>query len=573
MTYPNPPWNASGLGSGQSAVGRIDLEASLALGLGFRQPWLVPAFHAVAGSHVEDTFISECTLARVPLDHEQPTASQAIEILVKRLAPRQIARARSEASSPAHAVWLLSGGPGGSSADDVEPLHALLAQRLQPRGDFEVFILDHRCVGRYSRLGCRWSQAETRGSAEGVQIDDLTEWPGCLSSLALDFPHVGSRHFSVTAAAQDLHMLMERFRRPGQSVSVYGISYGTYWAGRYARLFPGHARAVVLDGVVSASGTLQPEERLTFERWDVKLHGVGVAVLDHKCGNDEFCRGKLGPHPSERVADLFKRLVQGNHCSEPLRELGGMPQLKKILGGLLYGWSGRAVIPALLYRMMRCNVEDAKSMKHFAGATVELARLSSCCGVEPSDPFAAPLRSDMLLRNIVLSELWDPAASKEQMLSWSNQGWFSMEIFNSWADLRPQWPVYSGDALFNTSLSTSSPVLMLNGDTGCQTPLWSATHEFETAKSSGGVTVLTWPDAVHFTALNTPVVGGGDACGLTTIAAFLSNPADEEAWRSPPCRQHLRRIDFRGDPAINQLLWGSEDAYDGSPGAQSTLVA
>eukprot|EP00443_Scrippsiella_acuminata_P005767 CAMPEP_0115344022 /NCGR_PEP_ID=MMETSP0270-20121206/93044_1 /TAXON_ID=71861 /ORGANISM="Scrippsiella trochoidea, Strain CCMP3099" /LENGTH=100 /DNA_ID=CAMNT_0002765687 /DNA_START=5 /DNA_END=307 /DNA_ORIENTATION=- len=84
-------------------------------------------------------------------------------------------------------------------------------------------------------------------------------------------------------------------------------------------------------------------------------------------------------------------------------------------------------------------------------------------------------------------------------------------------------------------------------------------------QSSSGVALLVWPDAVHYSTMNTPVVGGGDPCGLTTVVAFFTDPANEEAWRSPPCRSHLQKIDFHGDVAINQALWGTPDAYDGKP--------
>ena len=224
---------------------------------------------------LEAVVSSTCTFAQVPLDHDEP-AGRGIEVFVKRLSPRG-----PPEGSPSHAVWLLSGGPGDSSADDCEPLHALLMERLRPQGAFEVFTLDHRGVARSGRLGCRWSQAETPGSDGGVGVT-AAEWPGCLESLALDFPGGGLRHFSSAAAARDVHLLMERFRRPGQSLSVYGVSYGTYWAGRYARLFPGHARALVLDGVVSMSGRAgaEPPERFTYERWDLKMQGVGRTLLD-----------------------------------------------------------------------------------------------------------------------------------------------------------------------------------------------------------------------------------------------------------------------------------------------------
>lgn len=504
------------------------------------------------GANFSDEFASECALAPAPLDYSRPELA-SIGLFVKRLSPR--------GAAPRHAVWLLSGGPGDAAADDVEPLHALLAERL-PRGDFEIYTVDHRGTAESSRLGCALAQAERPGSPGGVAIDDV-EWPRCLASLAAEHPGGASRHFSVSNAARDLHLLMERFRAPGQSVSVYGISYGTGWAGRYARMFPSHARAIVLDGVLSGSGSASRHERLTFERWDEKMHGVGLKVLDEKCGKDSFCASKLGPVPSATVSALFEKLEGGAHCAESLGALGGLNGLKKKLGGLLYGWAGRAAMTALLYRLQRCAADDVAALAHFAAAEEAVARVSSCCGPQPRYTTAPPLRSDVLLRNIVLSEYWEQGTTEEQMRGWADRGWFSIRAFEAWLPLRPQWPLYDVDEFFNTTLRTASPVLLLNGDVDPQTPLWSAVREQSTAEGAGGATLLVWPGAVHSSAQNTPVEGGGDQCSLTAIAAFLIDPGDEASWKRPPCRDRLLGIDFRGTPALNEQLWGTPDAYEG----------
>lgn len=198
----------------------------------------------------------QCAHVPLPISPTMPTIK--INIFVKRIV----------ADAAGKQVWMLDGGPGIAS-DDMEDLIA--ATYLQANGTVDVYTVDHRGTGRSSRLACEAPQAETRGSDEGITIS-MKEYPACVSNMKTVWGDK-SNYFSVTEAARDVLQLIQ-WSKGTQQVLVYGVSYGTYLAGRMMQLNTDEAliSAVVLDGIVAQAGP----NRLVFDLWDVKMNQVGM---------------------------------------------------------------------------------------------------------------------------------------------------------------------------------------------------------------------------------------------------------------------------------------------------------
>ncbi len=182
----------------------------------------------------------ECARLRVPLDYAKPDGTKL-----------SLSIARHRATNPGQRIGSLlvnPGGPGGSAIDLVErdPLPNELTKR------FDIVGFDPRGVGRSSPLHCH-SHVQEMYDADPT-IDGDTERSHYLS-VSRSFVDECRRkygpvlpHLGTPNVARD----MEEVRKAlgDDKLTYVGYSYGTSIGEQYARLFPTHIRAMVLDGVV-----------------------------------------------------------------------------------------------------------------------------------------------------------------------------------------------------------------------------------------------------------------------------------------------------------------------------------
>ena len=140
-------------------------------------------------------------------------------------------------------------------------------------------MLEHRGVGESTRLGC--PAQESVRSVGGTSIV-AEEWKPCMDAVDAEWGE-DIKGFTVTNAAHDLGRLIDATRSETQSVAVYGVSYGTYWAHRYLQLYPVQADAIILDSICSPGQCSLP---LGFSR-DHNRIGQELMQL---CGQDSFCQ-------------------------------------------------------------------------------------------------------------------------------------------------------------------------------------------------------------------------------------------------------------------------------------------
>jgi pimeloyl-ACP methyl ester carboxylesterase len=184
---------------------------------------------------------ADCGTLEVPIDYLDPTAGTLSLDLV-----------RLPAGDPDRRIGPLlvnPGGPGGTGTDFARffPWPDELAER------FDIIGFDPRGVGGSDGLTCGGDlvdqffaldsepddpqeQAALDGAAEAVAADCGTEDGDLLQ-------YVGSVN-----VVRDMDSIREGLGE--EQVSYLGFSYGTLLGALYADMFPEHARALVLDGVV-----------------------------------------------------------------------------------------------------------------------------------------------------------------------------------------------------------------------------------------------------------------------------------------------------------------------------------
>lgn len=418
--------------------------------------------------------------------------------------------------------------------------------------DFEVYYVEHRGVGRSSRIGCVAPQAETPGSDGGVTITP-TEFPECAKEFNFTYgPAQQAYFFSTTLAAQDLAQLI-RLTKADKEVYVYGISYGTYWANRFMQIdeTEKQVRAVILDGVVLPSGP----DRTHIDEWDVKMDQVGKVIME-KCAHDSFCSSKMQVDPAIMVQTVFEKLYVNNSCSAITSDSLNRSLLTKILGTFLIQTATRNFIPALLYRLNRCDPDhDFGAIKFFLDVIqANSSRIPNC----------VPLASSMLGSNIMLAELFDPTRTVEELQAIFNASYFATGPGIQYRSLYPFWPVYTPDAYFNQSFSTQfASVLLLNGDLDPQTPFEYAQEQYEriVTSSPNQKHLIKIPFAPHYTVMRSPVNNSKIDCGMQLVLEFLNDPSKRP---DDSCTQFVEPINFRGySRSVNELAFGVHDIFDG----------
>jgi pimeloyl-ACP methyl ester carboxylesterase len=257
----------------------------------------------------------------VPADYGAPRQAKGEELtlFVRKFPAQRVAKG---------SVWLVAGGPGESGASFYSLMPAL--RRSFP--DFDIIIPDHRGTGFSSRL-CPAEEAP--GSPGGTALAGA-EWDSCFAHLNQD-PQLAAR-FSITNAANDLALLLERARSP-QPVYVYGVSYGTQLVLRTLQLRQLKLAGVILDSLVPMQ--VAPEWDLS--RRSAVVDAIGRRVLA-QCDAGEHCAAVIG----EPVEAAYRRLLA--RAAQDPSMLADVPgkNLKRFFGSLLDVPEAATRIPFLI---------------------------------------------------------------------------------------------------------------------------------------------------------------------------------------------------------------------------------
>lgn len=459
-----------------------------------------------------------CATLDVPVDWEDPEGP-TLQFFVKKLpAANQPARGQ---------LWLLNGGPGYSGAD-YEQL--FVAQTV------DIYLPDHRGTGRSSRLSC--PSAESDFSSSGFQIDD-SELPDCVVALEEEW---GERlqGFNITNAARDVGELIAATRKPEDVVFIYGASYGSIWANRYLQIYPEQPTGVILDGFAIGSKLDQQG------RW---MNELGERWMD-ACAADAFCASKLGADPWQTMTQALNDFDAGS-CPG-VAALGFDRQaLHSFFSYFFYGWYERTLIAPMVYRLARCSDEDVAAYENLVQA------FSGGGPVPASQRFFSLLLS----AHVTLSELWTvPAPTLEEIEAYDASANVSHFAPATFTRVQPNWPRYTLDAYAGQLAEVDVPILGLHGDLDFipQSAIQEAAEHFS---SQPHQTFVTIPRSQHGT-FGAPQTGGGPSCGLQLFSQFLSDP---EVELDTSCTEEVEPLDFHVDTGLSTAVFGTPDAFDGTP--------
>jgi pimeloyl-ACP methyl ester carboxylesterase len=263
-----------------------------------------------------------CTSLPVPLERSG-AVSGAISLSLE-LKPAGLTPTRS-------AVIALAGGPGQAAL----PLSEFAAKALAPAlVDRDLIVFDQRGTGASDPLSCA---ALESFATEASQLSER-----CALQIG---PARGA--YTTQESVEDI----ESIRQAGgyEKLVLYGTSYGTKVAEEYAKRYPQHVEALVLDSVVPPDGP---------EPFAVPTFQALAPVLQELCSNGA-CAG-ITASPLVDLASLNARLHKhvldgsvydgsGHHHAATLSEVG-------LLGVLEAGDLNpalRALLPAAVRSALR----------------------------------------------------------------------------------------------------------------------------------------------------------------------------------------------------------------------------
>ncbi len=488
---------------------------------------------------------AQCAYVSVPLDYDYPTGTQ-IRIFVKRLV--------QSAATPKPALWILNGGPGqpqSTMEDVVDNLNQYLSK------EYDLYLPEHRGVGRSTRLSCVAPQAETLGSEGGIIIT-ANEMNQCSAAFKLEYA-ANTTKFSSLESARDLYKLMSEQKAAGQNQYVYGWAYGSLWATRLMQLDGADAlvSGLILDSVVSTSApAATPQLKSAFDRWDYDMNAVGLQLMN-RCGNNTFCQGKLSTDTNKYVADVYEKVFMNATCKSLAPEYNvTADELRYTLGVLLTKPGVRELIPAILYRLNRCDADlDVPTLQHFFDVTRVMMPTPTC----------VPLSSDILFNNIVFSELWSGTQTYEQLWANYNSTFFAYGAYK-WAGVKRDsaWPLYTLGAKYdNVAFKTNNPVLLLQGDLDSQIPYEYAVQQYTNIDAPADKKrLLKFPDGVHGILATSAVNNSATVtCGMQIVSSFLKNAGDLSKLDSS-CIDFLVRLGFKGNDETNMMFLGVSDIFE-----------
>lgn len=458
-------------------------------------------------------FRDQCATVQMPLDHDDPAGEQIDVFLSRR-------------GTGSRQLWLLQGGPG-HSAESFYGLHDFLTM-IDP--ELEVYTIEHRGVGSSTRLGCA---AEADSSANGTQITP-EEFPACRDEVVATW---GDRleQFTTTQAAHDLALAIERTRRPGQEVFVYGGSYGTYWANRYGVLHPEQPTGLILDAPVAPGSDLSV--------YDLQFEPVGHRIFTELCPTSAACSSHLGADPEAFLERVFASLGAG-HCSS----LGvDLATWKVVFGVFLMDYNLRNWLPALVYRLDRCATGDRQAIATLFGNIF-------------GGGGGLPRTSPIMQLHQVLSEFFPRTHVDEApIVAARGSAIFFQDALADAYRMQDGWPRSAVDPLAPSYAPPSVPVLVMAGGLDPAAPVATVGAGYRDHLSGPHQTFVEIPYGAHTVLTSAPVGDGMPSCSVQLVRAFLADPS---AALPVSCAADVLVPSLDAPADLAMRFWGTPNLYD-----------
>ncbi|MDF3012814.1 MAG: alpha/beta fold hydrolase [Cellvibrio sp.] len=192
----------------------------------------------------------------------------------------QVAILRLPAISPvpdADPLFLIQGGPGGSSIDMANMIHGFFSDVRKNR---DLVFVDQRGTGKSNPLRCEQLTPDDLKLPEAVQ----TEKHLALMKSCAEKYQANANFYTTVYAVQDLDAV--RSALGYDKINLWGGSYGTRVALEYARRYPQQTRSMVLDGVAPVS--------IALPKYFARDAMAALVAVNNECLAQTDCAAEFG---------------------------------------------------------------------------------------------------------------------------------------------------------------------------------------------------------------------------------------------------------------------------------------
>ena len=426
-----------------------------------------PSVEASASSHLNwhncgayhESFL--CSELAVPIDYARPSAGSLKLALIER--PATDAPVLGD-------IVINPGGPGDSGVQYLESASFYFPAELTDH--FNLVSFDPRGVGQSDPVACVGAPALVR-SVMNFDPDPVTAAQvSARVSGEKAFARSCAEHTSMTllenVGTADTVRDLDRIRAAlGQSKLNYlGLGYGTYLGELYDEQYPGHVRAMVLDGVVdpalpSSAATEQRAQALQGELGDFFAWCDGNSLGRLKATWP--CRATLPQGTAEAYHQLMSRLADGYRPDDQLPPLDGVAQKVTL------GVADLAVLALLPYPAAWQDLAQAieQALAGYGGALVSAAYNGSGLTAD------GQLSSNYAAADTAIGcadGIYTSAATADEHLAARLAKTAPDFVFEAWAGSGcAYWPVKAEQKPAPVHVTGGRPVLLI-GSTGDTTP-------------------------------------------------------------------------------------------------------
>ncbi|MSP40592.1 MAG: alpha/beta fold hydrolase [Deltaproteobacteria bacterium] len=387
----------------------------------------------------------------------------------------------TDAESKTDAIFFLAGGPG-QGAGSIANNAALFAELRRER---DVVFVDLRGTGESHRLACPAPPERAEGQSFFGEILEPSTIRACRDSLD---KIADLKHYGTANAVADLEEVRAALNY--DKINLYGVSYGTLAAFEYLRRYPERVRAAALAGVLTAAAKLPLHFPTAAE--------LALQRVFEDCHDDESCRGKFPDLRGDfaKVLAGFERgpiMIDIEHPTRKARQSVSLSRaiFSERVRALLHSHSGARVIPLLIHDPAHGNWT---TFGKIAAAFIPPSAFGIATGVYYS---------------VTCGE--SVAAISEAEIGQESQNTFLGDYrIRRHHQACEAWPRGALDPDIGQPVASTSPILMLSGDSDPATPM-----------SLGKEAMKFLPNARQIILRNTPHSYTSE-CARSMIAVFIS---------------------------------------------------
>ncbi|MFH9732452.1 alpha/beta hydrolase [Streptomyces sp. NPDC017260] len=430
-----------------------------------------------------------CATLQVPMDYADAD-SPLIDIAVSRI-PAENPDARRGA------LFLIAGGPGGSSLGDPSGKGQKLPQEVRDTHDLIGFA--PRGLAPSTSVDCGLAHADLAtsrlrpwpapdGSVDGNMVTARRTADAC----ARDGGEL-MRHLSTANEARDIDRV--RAALGERKISAWGVSYGTYVGSVYAQLFPHRTDRIVLDSLDNPDPTRVGRAWLAGHEQGVEDVFPHFATWASKPGNPDRVARKAAD-----VRPMFLRLA-ARLDREPIPWPGANPE--ELNGNVLRQTMLDSFASPSRYPTL------AKLMRAARQGTVPPA---------PAGPPEAVLRNVTAVGAGVLCNdvAWPKSAAVYQKDVTESRAKYPLTAgMPRNAMLCAAWPYQPREAPVRITDRGPSNILLVQNERDVATPLSGA---LKMREALGRRAVMVTVDSTGHDAY----LAEGNACGDRTVSRFLA---------------------------------------------------